>query len=140
MTKRTSTQAELLNPVAKYLALEVGALNKKIEEMQRQHMECVNKMWAVRLQDDQRIDELNEQIQELQEQLNDANQQIETDNQLLTTANQKLLHQHFKMKKYEQQWREDSLRIIRLTRQNNYYRELSRSTGGETAGETTEEE
>lgn len=97
--KRTSTQADLLNPVAKYLALENGALTRKLDQMRREHAEATRRHWEQHLEQDGRIQEQHQEIEEMEETI--QNYEI-----TMVTSRQRLMEQHFRIIKMKKEYGE----------------------------------
>ena len=127
-----------LDPLSEYLAMENGALTRKMRKMTEEHHETLTRHWTKRLEDDA-------QIQELQNDLNEADERINLQEETMAISRQRLIEQHIKIRRLEEQWRKDTFEILKMRRLIQYYRnkeqqKIEEQKNGETTGETTEEE
>lgn len=135
-SKRTNEQ---MDGLSQYLAMENGAVTRKMKKMEEEHEQELKFQIALNLQTDAQLQESTGRIEELEERLD---QQEET----MALARIRLTEQNKRLLQYKSQYDRDSMEILKMTRALGHLRVINRNLAEqlrnamENKGETTEED
>jgi TolA-binding protein len=135
-SKRTNEQ---MDGLSQYLAMENGAVTRKMKKMEEEHEQELKFQIALNLQTDAQLQESTGRIEELEDRLD---QQEET----MALARIRLTEQNKRLLQYKSQYDRDSMEILKMTRALGHLRVINRNLAEqlrnamENKGETTEED
>lgn len=122
-----------MDPLCEYLALENGALTRKMQKMSEEYEQELKFQVALNLQTDGLVQEQMGQIEELEG-------RIDQYEETCAISRQRLMEQHFRLVKYKSQYQKDSMEILKLTRATGHLREVIKVLKEQLYAGTTEEE
>lgn len=129
------TNKRQLDPLLQYLAMENGALSRKMQRMEEEHEQEMKIQIALNLQTDA-------QLQETTDSLETAEARIDQYEETMTVARQRMMEQHFKIVEYKKAYNSMAMEIFQLRRTIACLKTKNKSPSmiEETSGETTESE